>query len=252
MSGALQGKVGLVTGSAAGIGRGIALLFAREGCSVVVSDIDVEGGRETVELIRAAGAKASFVAADVSSEADMQHLVEFAVTTYGSLHVAVNNAGIEPEFVLMHELSLSSWERVLRINLTGVFLGMKHQIAHMIAHGGGSIVNISSIAAVKSTPKSHCYAASKRGVLALTSCAAVEYAAKKVRVNAIMPGATMTRMMEETNKLDPEILKSFAATIPMGGFAQPDDIAQAALWLSSDAASYVTGQHFSVDGGVTA
>lgn len=252
MSGALQDKVALITGSGAGIGRSIAQLFAREGCSVVVSDIDVAGGEQTVELIRAQNGKAAFITADVGDESDQEKLVQFSLSTFGGLHVAVNNAGIEPDFVLMHELTLAGWERNLRVNLTGVFLGMKHQIRHMMDYGGGAIVNISSIAAAKSTAKSHSYASSKRGILALTSCAAIEYGAHNIRVNAVMPGATMTRMLEETERTSPGILNNFAASIPLGHIGQPEQIAQAVLWLSSDAANYVTGQHFSVDGGITA
>jgi NAD(P)-dependent dehydrogenase (short-subunit alcohol dehydrogenase family) len=252
MNGMLSNKVAVVTGSGAGIGRGIARLFARHGGAVVVSDIDVNGGKETVELIRAEGGSASFLETDVTREADLQRLVRTAVDNYGGLHAAVNNAGVEPDFVMLHELTLSGWERNMRVNLTGVFLGMKHQIAHMMNNGGGSIVNISSIAAAKSVPKNHSYAAAKRGMLALTAGAAIEYGPHKIRVNAVLPGATMTRMLTETNAHDPSILQSFAASIPLGTFAEPDDIAQAVLWLSSDAARYVTGQYFAVDGGVTA
>lgn len=248
----LQGKVALITGSGSGIGRATAMLFAREGGKVVVSDINVAGGEETVAMIRAAGGEARFHACDVGDEASVRSLIEFASAAYGALDVAINNAGIEPDFVPFHELSLAEWDKNIRVNLTGVFLCMKHEIAWMRDHGGGSIVNISSVAAAKSVSGVHVYAAAKRGVLSLTSCGAVEAGPRNIRVNAIMPGAIATRMLEDSEKGNPEVVQAFLKGTPLGRFGETDNIAQAALWLASDASCYVTGQYLAVDGGITA
>ena len=248
----LAGKVVLITGAGGGLGRQMALDFAREGAAVVVSDIDAQSGEMTVDQVRGQGGRAAFCRADVGDEREVEALVRYAVKTFGGLHGAVNNAGIEPDFVPFHELSLANWEQNLRVNLTGVFLCMKHEITHMRANGGGSIVNISSVAAAKSVPGTHVYATAKRGVLALTSCAAVENGAQQIRVNAILPGGIATRMLEDSSKGNPDVVQAFLNSVPLGRFGQPENIAQAAQWLLSDAAGYVNGQYLAVDGGLTA
>lgn len=251
MGDTLANKVALVTGAGGGIGRRMAQVFAREGAAVVISDIDVHSGEETLDLVRSGGGRAAFCRADVGDEREVEALLRHTLKTFDGLHCAVNNAGVEPDFVPIHELSLANWEQNLRVNLTGVFLCMKHEIAHM-RERGGSIVNISSVAAEKSVAGVHVYAAAKRGVLSLTSCAAIENGPQQIRVNAIMPGGIATRMLDDSEKGNPEVVQAFLRSVPLGSFGQPEHIAQAALWLLSDAACYVTGQYLAVDGGITA
>lgn len=252
MSNRLAGKVGLVTGAGGGIGGHIASVLAREGCAVVVSDIDQQAGQETVERIRQGGGEASFYQANVTCEKEVSGLIEYAVKNYGGLHIAVNNAGMEPAFSDLHELSLDDWNACMNVNLTGVFLCCKHEVRHMRGNGGGSIINISSVAARQSVPRVHVYAAAKRGVLSLTSCVAVEGGAHGIRANAIMPGAINTRMLQDSMENNPEVVQAFLNTVPLARAGETEDVANAVLWLASDESAYVNGQYIGVCGGLTA
>jgi 2,5-dichloro-2,5-cyclohexadiene-1,4-diol dehydrogenase 1 len=253
MGNTLENKVGLVTGAGAGIGRAIAQLFAASGCKVVISDIDATGLAETLRLIQTNNGEASSFIANVGKENDISSLVKFTVDTFGGLDVAVNNAGINTVFKPIHELSFDAWQKNIEINLTGVFLCLKHELGYMREHGGGAIVNISSVAATNSVAAAAEYSAAKRGVLSLTSCAAVEGGPKSIRVNAIMPGAIKTKMLLEGSiGKNPDVVDAFLSNTPLGKFGEPNNIAEAALWLVSDAAEYITGQYLGVDGGITA
>lgn len=243
-----QDKVVLITGAGSGIGRAAAILFARRGARVAVVDIQVEGGRETVAGIRAEGGTAEFFEADLSREEQVESVVAQTVTTFGGLHCAFNNAGISPRPGPFHELALAEWERVIAVNLTSVFLCMKHEIRHMLDAGGGSIVNTASGAGFVPAPFLPHYTASKHGVLGLTKVAAKEYARHHIRVNAVCPGVTATPMMEATLAQRPDMKDMLAGTVPMGRMGEPAEIAEAVLWLSSDAASFVSGESMAVDG----
>jgi NAD(P)-dependent dehydrogenase (short-subunit alcohol dehydrogenase family) len=251
VSAALAGRVALVTGAAAGIGRASARAFASAGAQVLVADVDAGGGEETVLLIAADGGEATFARADVTDASDAQRLVASAVERWGRLDCAHNNAGILGETGRTAEVALETWHRVIAIDLTGVFLGMRAQLAQMLAQGGGAIVNTSSASGLIGTPGLAAYTAAKHGVVGLTRSAALEYAQDGIRVNAICPGATQTPMLTRAAGT-PELIEHTLSHQPIGRIADPNEVAQAAVWLCSDAASFVTGAALPVDGGMTA
>ena len=240
----LENKVAIVTGGGSGIGKAISLLYASEGAKIIVSDIDEKGGDETVTAIKAKGGDAIFVKADTSNPADSKNVVEQAVKNFGGLHIAVNNAGIGGP------LKLDGWEKTIALNLSGVFYGMRYQIPAMLESGGGSIVNVASILGKVGTPNSTAYVASKHGVIGLTEAAALEYAQQKIRINSIGPGYILTPLL--TNTLDDEAMKALVGLHPIGRLGTSEEVAELALWLNSDKASFVTGAYYNVDGGYLA
>ncbi len=252
MAGLVTGKVAIVTGGGSGIGRASALAFAREGAKVVVADVVVEGGEETVRLIQHNGGAAIFVKTNVSKAAEVEALVARAVLTYGRLDCAHNNAGIEGPGATTVDYAEESWERVLAINLTGVWLCMKYEIPQMLKQGSGAIVNTASTAGLVGYPRGSAYVASKHGVVGLTKTAALEYAKSGIRVNAVCPGAIDTPMMGRITDHRPQRAARMAAAEPVGRMGQPAEIAEAVVWLCSEAASFVTGHAMAVDGGMTA
>ena len=246
----LEGKVALVTGGAMGIGKTTAQIFAREGARVVVVDIVTEGGEETVRLIRETGADAFFVKCDVTKAMDVEAAVKKTVDTYGRLDCAFNNAGIAIPGTTV-ECSEEDWDRVLSVNLKGVWLCMKYEISQMLTQGGGVIVNTSSVGGLVGTPGIAAYTASKHGVVGLTRTAALEHVTAGIRVNAVCPGSVPTPMLDPVVN-HPELKAMLESKHPMGRFATTEEIAEAVIWLCSDRASYVTGVAFPVDGAVTA
>jgi NAD(P)-dependent dehydrogenase (short-subunit alcohol dehydrogenase family) len=251
MTGALKGKVALVTGAGSGIGRASALAFAKEGARVMVVDLSVDGGETTVKMIRKAGGEADFDKTDVSKTADVQKMVEKTVALYGRLDCALNNAGVDGMlFTRIAEYKEQAWDQVISVNLKGTWLCMKYEIIQMIEQGGGSIVNMSSTAGlVGSAVGNSAYVASKHGILGLTKTVALEYGRQGIRVNAVCPALTRTPMAEKLLGGDPEKESQFAELSPMGRLANPEEVAAAVVWLCSDMASYVTGQALAVDGG---
>ena len=247
----LDGKTAIVTGGASGIGRATALAFAREGARVLVQDRAEAGAQETVGLINAAGGQALSIGGDVTSEEDVQAMVAKAVSSFGKLDCAFNNAGISPAAAgptmqRTHELSLASFQKVIDINLTGVFLCMKHQIPHMLAGGGGAIVNTASVAGLVGLPAASAYVGSKHGVIGITKTAAMEYAREGVRVNAVCPGYVLTPMTQDgVARRGEELLNK----VPMHRLGKPEEIAEAVVWMCSERASFVTGSFYTVDGG---
>lgn len=245
----LEKKVAMVTGASSGIGRAIAILYALEGAKVVVSDIDEKGGNDTLALIKNNGGDAIFIKADTSSAAENKTLVEQTVQHFGGLHIAVNNAGIAGPLSTVAEYPLDGWNRVIGINLSGVFYGMHYQIPAMISSGGGSIVNMASILGKVGTKGSPAYVAAKHGVIGLTEAAALEYAESGIRINAIGPGYIKTPLL---NILDDSTLNLLKGLHPMGRLGEPEEVAELALWLNSDKASFVTGSYYNIDGGYLA
>ncbi len=252
MAGRIEGKVAVITGGGSGIGRATALLFGREGAKLVVADYDPEGGERTVKTIAEAGGTAVFHAADVSNPQAVDALMHKVVETYGQLDCAFNNAGIEGHTALTPDCSIENWNRVIAINLTGVFLCMKYEIALMLKHGGGSIVNTSSGAGLVGLPGGPAYVASKHGVAGLTKTAALEFARKGIRVNAVCPGFIHTPMVERILDKGGLSEEQIFAAEPMHRMGKPEEIAEAVLWLCSDASSFVTGLPMPVDGGYVA
>ena len=248
-----NGRVVLVTGAGSGIGRASAQAFAAAGAAVAVVDADVDLGEETVARIRQAGdAAARFFRCDVADEQQVSALVRAVTETYGRLDYAHNNAGISPVTGNTVDCPKELWDRIIAVNLTGVWLGMKYEIPAMIAAGGGAIVNTSSGVGLKAFPNQPAYVASKHGVVGLTKTAALEFATVGIRVNAICPGATLTPMVESKARAGAYTLEAMAAVSPMKRIASPDEIAQAAVWLCSSAASFVNGAILPVDGGTLA
>ena len=245
-----EGCSAIVTGGSGGMGRAIALAFAAAGCRVVVSDVADEGGEETVSLVRDAGGEAQFVHADVSRNDDVTSMVETAVNAYGGLDYAVNAAAIEFEVDFLADLAEDDWDRMLSVNLKSVFLCMKHEINAMLAGEGGAIVNIASTNSYRPQPHQSAYTASKFGVLGLTKSAAVDYAPRGIRINAICPGSIDTPMLRGAiakRGRDPQEVANRLSLI--GRFGTVDEIAAAALWLCSGAAGFTIGHALAVDGG---
>lgn len=248
----LTDRVIIVTGGGSGIGQAAAHLLASRGARVVVADMNEAGGRGTVEAIRALGGLAAFVRTNVANEDDVRAMVSFAVAEFGALHGAFNNAGRSSSGVPLTNMSLGEWRQVIDVNLTGVFLCMKHEIDHMLKNGGGAIANTSSGAGVVGFPHSIDYVASKHGVVGLTRAAAADYSSKGIRINAILPGGVDTPMLNSVMGSNPVVKQAVEQGHPIGRLAQPAELAEAAAWLLSDSASFVTGATFAIDGGYTA
>jgi NAD(P)-dependent dehydrogenase (short-subunit alcohol dehydrogenase family) len=247
----LAGKVAFVTGAANGIGRAAALAFAREGARVVAADMSEPGNRETVRLIEEAGGRALAVGCDVSREEDVTAALAKAVDAFGGLDLAFNNAGVEQPLAPAAELTPEAWDRILGIDLRGVFLCMRHEIPLMLQRGGGAIVNTSSGAGVKGIAGQAAYCAAKFGVVGLSKAAALDYASSNIRVNAVCPGIIETPMMDRFSGGTPEGRERVIALEPVGRMGTPEEIAAAVVWLCSDAAAFVVGHAMVIDGGQT-
>ena len=247
----LKDKVALVTGASAGIGLAVAQVWAREGAKVVLSDIDAEGGKKAVADLRAQGHEALFVQTDVGDPKACEALVARTVAHYGRLDVACNNAGISGDSQPTADYSLDAWDKVIRINLSSVFYGMKYQIAAMLINGGGSIVNMASILGAVGFANAPAYSAAKHGVIGLTQAAALDYSAKGVRVNAVGPGFIRTAMISHLEE-DQSASDALVAAHPIGRLGRAEEVAELVAWLSSDRASFATGSYYPVDGGYLA
>lgn len=247
----LVDKVAIVTGAGSGIGKAVALLYASEGAKVVVSDIDEKGGNETVSLIKSEGGEAFFITADTSNPDDQKSMVEMAVKKYGGLHIACNNAGIGGDIAPTGEYPIDGWDKIISVNLSGVFYGLRYQIPAMLTTGGGcSIVNMASILGMVGSKNVPGYVAAKHGVVGLTKTAALDYADKGIRINAVGPGYIDTPLL--TNTLDEATIKSLAGLHPIGRLGTAEEVAELVLWLSSSKSSFVTGSYYTIDGGYTA
>jgi NAD(P)-dependent dehydrogenase (short-subunit alcohol dehydrogenase family) len=255
MSGGFEGKVAFVTGAGGGIGRAAALAFAREGASVVVSDISEQDARETVRMIEEPGGRALAVGCDVTRSGDVKAALDQTVETFGRLDVAFNNAGVEQEPKAAAELTEEEWDRIVAVDLRGVFLCMKHEIPLMLEQGGGAIVNTSSGAGVRGFEGQAAYVAAKHGVVGLSKAAALDYAPQNIRINAVCPGIIDTPMMDRFGGGTPEgkerELAGAAAAQPIGRAGKSEEIAAAVVWLCSDVASFAVGHAMVVDGGQT-
>ena len=254
MAGMLDGKTALITGAGGGIGRAAALVFAREGARVACADANRDAATDTVAMVNAIGGQAVSMGGDVTDDATVQGLIRATLDAYGRLDCAFNNAGIAGYQVdasgkRTAEWSEAAFDRMIGVNLKGVWLCMKHELLHMAAHGGGAIVNTGSIAGLVGLPTSSAYVAAKHGVLGLTKTAAIEYAADKIRVNAVCPGYIRTKMTEDVMSRRGEALMGM---VPFRRLGTPDEIAEMVAWLCSDRASYVTGACYNVDGGYMA
>lgn len=251
MAGTLDGRVAVITGAGSGIGRACALAFAREGARVVVSDVVVEGGNETVNLIKRANGEAAFVTCDVTQPQEIEALFNGVATQYGQLDCAVNNAGIGGTLAPTADYPLDNWRKVLDINLTAPWLCMKYEIQQMLKTGRGAIVNMASILGVTGTAFSGAYVAAKHGLVGATQTAALEYSKQGIRINAVCPGYIETPLLTNAG-LDSQIMQNLVNLHPIGRLGKPEEVAELVLWLCSDASSFVTGTAMLVDGGYTA
>jgi len=247
----LENKVAIVTGAGSGIGKAVSLLYASEGAKVVVTDIDEKGGNETVSLIKSKGGEALFIKADTSNPDDQKSMVEMAVKKYGGLHIAFNNAGIGGDIAPTGDYPIDGWDKIIRVNLSGVFYGLRYQIPAMLNTGGDcSIVNMASILGTVGSKNVSGYVAAKHGVVGLTKTAALDYADQQIRVNAVGPGYINTPLLSDT--LDEATIKSLAGLHPIGRLGTAEEVAELVLWLSSSKSSFVTGSYYTIDGGYTA
>ncbi len=252
MAGQLENKTALVTGGSSGIGRASALALAREGAKVAVADVNVEGGKETVEMVKEAGGEAISIKADVSQVAEVEAMVSRAVETYGRLDCALNNAGIAGAFgTPAADYPEDAWHQVISVNLTGVWLCMKYEIRQMLQQGGGAIVNVASVMGLVGTANAG-YTASKHGVVGLTKSAALSYAKEGIKINAVCPGFIATPLNESAIACGSHVEADLISSHPIGRIGRPEEVAESAVWLCSDAASFVTGHTMVVDGGYVA
>ncbi len=249
----LEGKTALVTGGGSGIGRSIALAYAREGAQVLVADVDEMGGRETVELVRSLGVQVAYQRLDVSRLEEHLRAVDAVQRVFGGLHIACNNAGISSgrsrAYLPLADVATDDWDQVIGVNLTGMFYGLKAQIPALIEAGGGAVVNIASVMGQVARQGIGPYVASKHGVVGLTRAAAIDYAGKGIRVNAVGPGYIDTPMLSHADSAARARLVSLH---PIGRLGYPDEIAEVVVWLSSNRASFITGGYYPVDGGYLA
>jgi NAD(P)-dependent dehydrogenase (short-subunit alcohol dehydrogenase family) len=241
----------IVTGAASGIGAAAAKLFAKAGARVVAADRDVSAGKEVVADIVRDGGEAIFVKADIALESDVQDLISSTVDAFGRLDGAFNNAGISRLMIPIHQMTIDQWHENMRINLDGTFLCMKHELAAMLGSGGGTIVNNISCAGTHAFPLAADYVSSKHGVVGLTRCAALDYAANNIRVNAVLPGTIHTPLLKRKCEEDPHLEEYMLKAYPVGRFGRPEEIAHAAMWLLSDNSTFVTGACLVADGGMT-
>ncbi|MEU5522770.1 glucose 1-dehydrogenase [Streptomyces sp. NPDC093250] len=250
----LAGKSALITGASQGIGAAIAQLFAAQGAKVVIADINVDGGKETAATITKDGGEAQFVRADVTSAADLEAAVQATVAAYGRLDIGINNAGIEEQGgAPLHELTEETWDKLVAVNLKGVWLSMKAEITQMLAQGGGTIVNMASVAGMVGLPLGIAdYSAAKGGVVALTRTAAIEYVKQGIRINAVCPGVVRTALLDQAINAGMFTEPEAAALHPTGVLINPEDVAQAFLYLASDVSKHVTGHALPVDAGMAA
>ncbi|MFD2935727.1 SDR family NAD(P)-dependent oxidoreductase [Spirosoma flavum] len=245
----LQGKTALITGAASGIGKAIALLYGQHGANVMVSDIDEVQGQQVVEQITATGANARFFKADVSDSAQCRQLVQETVSAFGSLDIACNNAGIGGEMNLTADYSLEGWHQIINVNLNSVFFCLKYELEVMLTQGAGVIVNMASILGQVGTPGSPGYVTAKHGIIGLTQTAAIEYAPKGIRINAVGPGYIDTPLLSQ---LSTEVKEQLVSLHPIGRLGKAEEVAELVIWLSSAKASFVTGSYYPVDGGYLA
>ena len=254
MAGEFEGKVGIVTGASSGIGRATAYAFAARGARVVVADVDVEGGEATVDRVKESGGDAIFVKTDVSKSDEVQALVNKTVKTYGRLDYALNNAGLNKGIgVPTADYKEEDWDIVQSINLKGVWLCMKYEIRQMLKHDGkGAIVNTASISGLSAHPADPAYVSSKFGCVGLTKTAALEYAKTGIRINCVCPGPVKTALFNRVEEAIPGASEGAKDMVPMGRVGEPEEVAEAVMWLCSDAASFVTALAMSVDGGEAA
>ena len=245
--GKLEGKVGLITGGSLGIGESTALAFAREGANVVIASRSADRGEQIVQKIREGGGKALYVKADVSKSSDVAAMVDQTVETFGRLDCAFNNAGIMPSKVRLADETEETWDNVTSIDLKGVWLCMKYEILQMQKQGGGVIINNSSVAGLRASRVSASYGASKWGVVGLTKCAALEYGNENIRVNVVCPALILTPFW--TTRSEPNIYDKMAAELPLARMGKPEEVAETVVFLSSDAASFITGAALPIDGG---
>lgn len=245
----LEGKVALVTGGSSGIGRATALVFAREGAKVVVAGRNVDRGNKTVQMVQQSGGEAVFIKTDVLNAAEVEALVRETVENYGRLDCAFNNAGVGTTGARLAKETEENWNRIINTNLKGVWLCMKYEITQMLKQGGGVIVNCSSTFGVDGGYRVAVYSASKHGVIGLTKSAALDYAKNRIRINAVCPGWIQTEMLEPMLKERPDVAKGQVAEVPLGRLGRPEEVAEAVVWLCTDAASFITGDVMIIGGG---
>jgi NAD(P)-dependent dehydrogenase (short-subunit alcohol dehydrogenase family) len=248
----LESQTAIVTGGAAGIGKAAALAFAQHGAKVAVADLKVDRGEEVAHAIERSGGRAIFVRTDVSKTADVEKLIGATLSAFGRLDCAFNNAGIEGQLAPTADCTEENFDRILAVNLRGLWLCMRYELQQMLRQGRGSIVNMSSVAGLVGFANLPAYVASKHGVLGLTKAAALEYATRGIRVNAVCPGVIHTEMVDRVTGKNPAVEKQFVELEPMGRMGTPEEIAACAVWLCSEAASFVTGHALAVDGGLVA